>query len=123
MVLPKEHIVSVLAKNNVSGVDFGYDKFSIIVTKELKIDGEPCWGHIDIDKAEIHLEYNMDFNLGLVTLLHECLHAIVKITGISLFGKEDKVVLNEEQLVRQLERGLLLFKKLNPNLTKVLFCD
>lgn len=120
MEIPTDHIVKKLIDAKIKNIDLGYSKYSIELVKDLKVEGEKVWGYVDPDKRVIHLELNMDYETSRATLLHECLHILVKLTGISYFNKEEKLVLGEEQLVRQLEKALLLAGNLNPKFMKII---
>lgn len=68
------------------------------------IDMEDCWGECDIDNLTINLNKDClkDDELYRTTLLHECIHAVLNLSGASyscLDGDAEK----EEGIVRAIE--------------------
>ena len=65
--------------------------------RDLKLNGEDCWGIYDDDKHVIYLKTGMDKTRKMEVLLHECLHAIEHIEGLK----------SNEKTIDILGRGLL----------------
>ena len=108
---------------DIGQVDYGWSVFPIFFKKTLKSDKEDCLGLVDFDKLEILLDDSISERVLQITLIHEINHIIFSTMGVRASDEdtEEEIKITNEFIVEQATRGLLLFKKLNPDLWKVIY--
>lgn len=108
---------------DIGEVDYGWSTFPIIFKKDLTSDKEDCLGVVDFDKLEILLDDSISNKVLTITLIHEINHIIFSTMGIRADNEDptEEIKITNEFVVEQATRGLLLFKKLNPDLWKVIY--
>jgi len=113
--------------------DIGWAKFYFIVKKNLASEGQPCYGLTDFNEYKIFLEETMEDDVAHATIIHEVFHVLLENFGL---GGEDKnkqlkeehkiddcLVITNEYLTERCSRSVIMFRRLNPELWKLLFED
>jgi hypothetical protein len=114
----KSHIYRHLEQDKINKVNFGWKSFSLSLVPNLLDESIKCDGLTNYDDGTIALEINLADERARETLLHECLHCVLKVTGLD--HENEKITVDNEDLTIRLTTGLLLFKNLNPKLSKIL---
>lgn len=104
-------------------VDMGWTSFPISFVDKLEVDGDECFGVTDFDEQSVTISSNQTDALMAQTIIHETWHIIWSTMGLRT-PEEDpyaELTTNQEFLVEQTTRGILLFRKLNPLLYRLLY--
>ncbi len=117
----KSHIYRQLEKLSISKINFGWKTFNLILIPNLLDESVKCDGLTNYDDGTIFLEISLADERARETLLHECIHCILRVIGLD--HETDKVNVDNEDLTIRLTTGLLFFNNLNPKLVKILFGD
>lgn len=117
------HIYKLLeAKPELAFINAGFADFKIKITTGLKVGEHACWGICDFDTYEILVEKKMDDAVARETILHEICHMLLEFCGLG--GSEedipDQILVSNEKLTITMSRAMLMFARLNPELTKLL---
>ena len=104
-------------------INMGWATFPIIFEPDLTVDGEPCFGMTDFDLQEVRIDPDVAEHMLRQTLIHESWHIIWSTMGLRTHDEDAYADLttNQEFLVEQTTRGLLLFQQLNPLLYRLLY--
>ena len=119
-VVESSILMGRLATHKITQVDAGWRKFDIIFLKDLREEGEKCWGKIDFDKCELFLEHDMDDSIARETILHEILHIVLNLVGFDKEHTEGEIISTNEEMVTRITRGLMVLINLNEKLFKIL---
>ena len=118
------HIFEAIKANPHLGiVDAGWATFTIKVVAGLKEGDQECWGVCDFDAYEIRLEKKLTVNaIAKETLLHEICHMLLETFGLGIpEGDSSELLLaTNEKLTITMSRAIIMFARLNPELTKEL---
>ena len=106
-------------------IQMGWASFPITFVDELKVEEEDCFGVTDFDTQTVTISSDMSSEMLRQTLIHESWHIIWSTMGLRTHDEDPfaEITTNQEFLVEQTTRGLLLFKKLNPVLYRLLYHD
>ena len=115
----KEHIYNKLSDNNISSIDLGWTKYTIILASSI-VDslGTELDGVTHFDKQTVEVAASLNNHTATETLIHEILHCIAATEGLD--PSEGEEGMNNENIVTQMARGLMLFKNLNKDLARIL---
>tara|TARA_R110000782_G_scaffold135069_5_gene227490 strand:+ start:1515 stop:1880 length:366 start_codon:yes stop_codon:yes gene_type:complete len=107
----------------VGQVDAGWAIFNIVFVKTLKSGSDECLGLVDFDKFELHIDDSISEKSLLPTLIHEIFHILFSTVGVRAVNEdtEEEIKITNEFIVEQATRGLLLLKRLNPELCEILY--
>lgn len=119
----KNHIYSKLDQNNLLAYDAGWKIFDIGFETELH---DPALGRLlgqtIFDNGTIKLDPNQKHADAVETLLHEIFHVITEACGLGEpDNKTKKLVLENEELVNLISRGLIQAVRLNKDLFQEIF--
>ena len=122
--MSKEHIFEKIKSNpKLQVVDAGWATFTIKIVKGLKSAKTICWGTCDFDTYEIHMEEKMEDGPARETLFHEICHILLELCGMGGEGEgenEEFIYASNEKITITISRAIMLFARLNPDLTKEL---
>ena len=115
-----------LKELDIEHIDLGWRKVSILISANLVEKGIHCYGTVDFDKCELHLDrdlvYSDEYDLAKETFLHEIIHCLLETVGLGGGDEGDEEVrTNNEDLTTSLSRGLMLLNNLNPKLFNYFF--
>ena len=120
----KEHIFEKIKNNpKLQTVNAGWATFNIKIVKGLKSAKTNCWGTCDFDTYEIHMEEKMEDAPARETLFHEICHVLLELCGMGGEGEgenEEFIYASNEKITITISRAMMLFARLNPDLTKEL---
>jgi hypothetical protein len=120
----KEHIFEKIKNNpKLQTVNAGWATFNIKIVKGLKSAKTNCWGTCDFDTYEIHMEEKMEDAPARETLFHEICHVLLELCGMggeSEGENEEFIYASNEKITITISRAMMLFARLNPDLTKEL---
>ena len=123
----KKHLFDKIKDNpKLQTVDVGWAKFTIRIVKGLKSVKTNCWGTCDFDTYEINLEEKMEDAPARETILHEICHMLLELCGMGGEGEgenEEFIYASNEKITITISRALILFARLNPDLTKELLYE
>ena len=103
----------------VGQVNAGWVVFDIVFVKDL----DECLGLVDFDKFELHIDDSVSEKILIPTLIHEIFHILFSTVGVRAVNEdtEEEIKITNEFIVEQATRGLLLLKRLNPELCEILY--
>lgn len=104
-------------------INMGWAVFPISFQENLALDGDECFGVTDFDTQSVAIRSNISEDMLRQTLIHESWHIIWSTMGIRTADEDPdaEIRTNQEFLVEQTTRGILLFKQLNPELYRLLY--
>ena len=107
----------------VRQVDSGWAIFNIVFVKTLKSGSDECLGLVDFDKFELHIDDSVSEKILVPTFIHEIFHILFSTVGVRAVNEdtEEEIKITNEFIVEQATRGLLLLKRLNPELCEILY--
>ncbi len=118
------HIFDKIKDNpKLQKVNVGWATFDIVFKKGLKSGSSNCWGTCDFDTYQIHLEDKIESAPARETLFHEICHAYLELCGMGGEGEgedEEYVYTSNERLTITVSRAIMMFARLNPELSKEL---
>lgn len=121
-VKDSKHIYNILVERGISHVDAGWAKFEFTLSSNIQYNGTECNGLTEFDKRIISLDIGLEDKLAREIVLHEYLHIILETFSLDEDHYTDGIIqINNEHLTWTLTRAFLLFKRLNPELHKLLF--
>lgn len=120
-----KHIFNkIKADPKLQKVDVGWASFEIVFKKGLKSGSQNCWGTCDFDTYEIHLEEKISDSPARETLFHEICHAYLELCGMGGEGEDEEYVCtSNERLTITVSRAIMMFTRLNPELSKELLYE
>lgn len=104
-------------------INMGWAVFAVYFDDNLVVDGDECFGVTCFDTQTVTVRGNISEELLRQTMIHESWHIIWSTMGLRTPDEDPEAELrtNQEFLVEQTTRGILLFKQLNPTLYKLLY--
>ena len=125
--MKSNHIFNLIKSDKkLQTVNAGWATFNIKIVKGLKSAKTTCWGTCDFDTYEIHVEENMEDAPARETLFHEICHLLLELCGLGGDGEgenEEYVYVSNENLTITMSRAIMLFIRLNPELSKELLYE
>ena len=106
-------------------IEVGWTSFPISFVDNLEVDGDACFGVTDFDNQTVSINTEQSEEMMKQTIIHETWHIIWSTMGLRTHDEDAyaEITTNQEFLVEQTTRGLLLFRKLNPVLYRLLYHD
>ena len=104
-------------------IEIGWATFPIRFEQDLTVEGDPCFALTDFDTQTVVIRSNQSDEMMIQTIIHETWHIIWSTMGMRTPDEDPyaELTTNQEFLVEQTTRGLLLFRRLNPLLYRLLY--